>query len=431
MTEKLNLVGQRFGRLVVIEETGKDNQGNLMYLCKCDCGNEIAVRGYSLRNGDCKSCGCLRKEASSKRNTTHGYSNEKLYSVYRDMLSRCYNPKHKSYFRYGGRQENPITVCDEWLNSYEAFRDFMLAQGYDEYAPSYENTIDRIDNSKGYSPDNCRVATMRVQSLNKSSNHIITYKGKQTTVTEAAEDKGLTNHQVFNRLNKGWTMKRALEQPLDAVAIYSASGQKHTISEWAEIMGVTDAVVRGRLKTHTMQQIYDEYTGNNNKIEVNDFSVKYETADSATMTRRDWSKKLGINETTLRKLLKEHTMQEICDDCKNNNGRPSSLRRGALEVNGIKKSQKEWCEELDISPKCMRKYLAKYTMQEIYNDVVNNLGRIRKGANPPKLHEANGELHSQADWARILNISASSLGTKLKKYTMQQIYDEITKKKAN
>lgn len=369
MTEKLNLVGQRFGRLVVVEEAGKDNQGNIMYLCKCDCGNEITVRGYSLRNGDCKSCGCLRKEASSKRNTTHGYSNEKLYSVYRDMLSRCYNPKHKSYFRYGGRQENPITVCEEWLNSYESFRDFMLSQGYDEYAPSYENTIDRIDNSKGYSPDNCRVVTMKVQSLNKSSNHIITYKGKQTTVTEAAEDKGLTNHQVFNRLNKGWTMKRALTQPLTQAHIYSASGQKHTISEWAKIMGVTDAVIRGRLKTHTMQQIYDNYIKNNSKIDVNDFIVKYETADNITMNRRDWSKKLGITDTTLRKLLKDYSMQEIYDDWKNHDGELSFIRRKSLEANGVKKSQKEWCKELGVSPKYLRKHLKTKTMQQIYDEV--------------------------------------------------------------
>lgn len=420
MTEKIDMIGKHFGRLTVIRENGKSKNGSLMYLCECECGNFVTVRGISLRNGDCRSCGCLRKEVSSIGNSTHGHSNERLFNVWRGMIKRCYDVNHPSYHRYGGRG---IKVCDKWLNSYEAFRDFMLANGYPENAGPYEYSIDRIDNDGNYDENNCRVVTAKIQSLNKSNNHRISFKGEEMTITEAAQKCGLTNKQVFNRLDKGWDLKRALTQPLTQTFTYSASGQKHTIAEWAEIMGVTDAVIRGRLKTHTMQQIYDEYVGNNNKIEVNDFSVKYETANGITMNRREWSKKLGINETTLRKLLKEQTMQELYDDWKKSNGRPSSLRRGALEVNGIKKSQKEWCEELNISPKCMRKYLSKYTMQEIYDDVVNNLGRIRKGANPPKLHEANGELHSQADWARILGVPASSLGLQLKKHTMQEIYD--------
>ena len=425
MTKRLDLVNQRFGRLVVIADAGTDKQGKALFKCRCDCGNEIIVRGYSLRNGDCKSCGCLRSEASSERLTVHGHGNEKLYRIWLGMKDRCYNSKNPSYERYGGRG---IKVCDEWLNNYEAFRDFMLSQGYDEYAPSYENTIDRIDNNGNYEPSNCHVTTMKVQSLNKSNNHIITYKGKQTTVTEAAEDNGLTNHQVFNRLDKGWTMKRALTQPLTQTCTYTASGQTKTIAEWAQFMGTTDAVIRGRLRTYTMQQIYDNWIGNDKDIDVKDFSVKYETANGATMNRREWSKKLGVNETTLRKLLKEQTMQEIYDDWKSNNGRPSSLRRGALEANGIKLTQKEWCEKLKVSPKAMRRYLEKHTMQEIYDDIVNKVGKIRKESNPPKYHEANGEMHSQSEWARILDIPPTTLAQRLKTKTMQEIYDECEHK---
>ena len=420
MTKKIDLTGLRFGRLVVLREDGKDNQGNIMYLCKCDCGNEIRVRAYSLRNGDCKSCGCLRNELSSQRNKTHGHSQERLFNVWRNMIKRCFDPNHSAHEYY---YDKGITVCDEWLNNYEAFRDFMLSHGYNEYAPFGECTLDRIDNNKGYSPENCRVVSMKVQALNKSNNHIITYKLKQTTVSEAAKDKKLTSHQVFNRLNKGWTMKKALETPLNTTSTYTANGETHTIKEWAEIMNTTDSVIRGRLKTHTMQEIYNDYIINSNKIEVNDFSVKYETADGKTMNRKEWSNFLGINEATLRKLLKSYTMQEIYDNWKTNGGKLSLIRRGALEANGIKLTQKEWCEKLSISPKAMRKYLKNYTMQEIYDDCVNHLGEIRKNANPPKLHEVNGEIHSQAEWAKILGISASSLGQKLKKYTMQEVYN--------
>ena len=97
MTKKIDLVGQRFGRLTVVEESGRDSNGRVMYLCKCDCNNYTVVRAYSLRNGSCRSCGCLRKEVSSVNNSTHGHSNEKLYGVWRNMLKRCYYPKHKSY----------------------------------------------------------------------------------------------------------------------------------------------------------------------------------------------------------------------------------------------------------------------------------------------------------------------------------------------
>ena len=352
MTEKINMIGKRFGRLTVIKENGKSKNGSLMYLCECNCGNVVTVRGISLRNGDCKSCGCLRKEVSSKGNSTHGHSNERLFNVWRCMIKRCYDVNHSSYYRYGGRG---IGVCDKWLNNYEAFRDFMLANGYPQDAGPYEYSIDRIDNDGNYDENNCRVVTAKIQSLNKSNNHRISFKGEEMTLTEAAQKCGLTNKQVFNRLDKGWDLKRALTQPLTQTYTYLASGQSHTIAEWAEIMGVTDAVIRGRLKTHTMQQIYDEWIENNKKIEVNDFSVKYETANDITMNRRGWSKKLGINEATLRKLLKKHTIQEIYDNWKSHDYKVSFIRRGALEVNGIKKTQKERCKELNISPKCMRK----------------------------------------------------------------------------
>lgn len=366
MTEKIKMIGKRFGRLIVIRENGKAKNGSLMYLCECDCGNFITVRGISLRNGDCKSCGCLRKEISSKGNSTHGHSNERLFNVWRCMIRRCYDVNHSSYHRYGGRG---IKICDNWLNNYESFKNFMLDNGYPEDAGSYEYSIDRLNNDGNYEPSNCRVVTAKIQSLNKSNNHRVSFKGEEMTITEAAQKCGLTNKQVFNRIDKGWDIKRALTQPLTQAHIYLASGQKHTISEWAKIMGVTDAVIRGRLKTHTMQQIYDEYTGNNNRIEVNDFTVKYETADNITMNRRDWSKKLGITDTTLRKLLKDYSMQEIYDDWKNHDGELSFIRRKSLEANGVKKSQTEWCKELGVSLKYLRKHLKTKTMQQIYDEV--------------------------------------------------------------
>jgi hypothetical protein len=179
------------------------------------------------------------------------------------MLRRCYDPKHVAYEQYHGRG---IEVCKEWRESYEAFKEFMLAHGYDEYGLSYENTIDRINNDLGYYPENCRVVSMGIQSLNKTNNHYITYKLKKTTVTEAAEMNGLTNHQVFNRLNKGWGMKRALETPLKRSKLYVVGKEALCIDEWSQNTGIPKEVLKEKLKTQSMRKIWEECNRNNSSV---------------------------------------------------------------------------------------------------------------------------------------------------------------------
>ena len=366
MSEKIDMIGKRFGRLTVIREDGKDARGNLKYLCKCDCGNEVTVRGYSLRSGDCQSCGCFRKEASSERNSTHGHSNERLYSIWRNMLKRCYYPKHEAYERYGGRG---IEVCKEWKESYETFKEFMLSHGYDEYGLPNENTLDRIDNDGNYCPENCRVVSMKKQSLNKSNNHYITYKLKKMTVTEAAAKNGLTSHQVYNRLDKGWDMGRALHQPLTGTRTFTVNEETHTVQEWADIFGITYSALNHRLDTKTIEEIYKEWKAGSNQLKVGDFSVKLERADGKVMNRLEWSKFIGITVDTLRKLLKEHTMQEIYDDWKEHDGRLSFIRSNKLEeANGEAHTRKEWSRILGIAEKTLRNRLKKQTMQEVYDD---------------------------------------------------------------
>ena len=121
-------------------------------------------------------------------------------------------------------------------------------------------------------------------------------------------------------------------------------------------------------------------------------------------------------------------MQEIYDDWKSHGGSLSLIRRGALEANGMKLTQKEWCEKLNVSPKHLRKYLKTHTMQEIYDDIVNNLGKIKKGTSVTYALEANGETHSQSEWARILDIPPTTLRYKLKTKTMQEIYNSCKNK---
>lgn len=162
-----DMTGQQFGRLFVVERTGTRKNGEVAWKCKCTCGAETIVRRSSLIRGRTQSCGCLKKDATLQRNTKHGHSGERLFMVWYSMNNRCYNPQSINFNRYGARN---IDICDEWRDNYEAFRDWALANGYDENAPRGQCTIDRIDNDKGYSPDNCRWVDAKTQRHNQSRN---------------------------------------------------------------------------------------------------------------------------------------------------------------------------------------------------------------------------------------------------------------------
>lgn len=205
---RAEITGEKFGRLTAIKPVGKDSRNNMLWLCKCDCGGECVRAVAELRKRDNHSCGCLGKEhlkAMSKNNITHGMSGSRLLGCYKGMMSRCYRKKDASYQYYGGRG---IGVCDKW-HDFDEFEKWALESGF-----TVGLTLDRIDTTKDYSPENCRWATKKEQANNKRNTHFLTYNGETHTISEWSEISGINRSTLNNRLWRGWSAEKIFTAPV-------------------------------------------------------------------------------------------------------------------------------------------------------------------------------------------------------------------------
>lgn len=201
-----DLTGQRFGRLTAIRYAGKSAGKQTLWECRCDCGNTTIVQQQNLKNGHTKSCGCYSVELCTERTKTHGESSTRLYTIWHDMISRCYSEKHHSYCNYGGRG---ISVCDEWKSDFLNFKKWAIENGYEKNL-----SIDRIDTNGNYCPGNCRWATNRTQANNTRRNLYYTVNGEKDTLSNICRKNNLPYVTISSRVRNGWSIEKAISTPI-------------------------------------------------------------------------------------------------------------------------------------------------------------------------------------------------------------------------
>lgn len=216
MSKLINMIGYKTGLVTVIERAGL-KKGQSTWLCKCECGKTFVQYGSPLRRGKIKSCGHLLHDKNERRKIAHnsiakekhGDTTSRLYFVWLDMRRRCDSPNAVSYKNYGARG---ITVCSEWDTDYSAFKKWAFENGYNPSAGRGECTLDRIDPNAGYSPENCRWASMREQSNNRRNTYWITFNNETHTGSEWSEITGIPRNVIYSRYKAGQSPERILSK---------------------------------------------------------------------------------------------------------------------------------------------------------------------------------------------------------------------------
>lgn len=207
------LVGQKFGKLIVIEvlptyRSGKNLKRRVK--CKCDCGGEIDTRPELLYSGRSKSCGCISKQRLEEGRNKHGYHLHPLYKKWTGIKQRCYNPNSVEYHNYGGKG---VRMCEEWLDNPAKFIEWGINNGWQK---GLEIDKDLIARKLGlpallYSPDLCSFVTPKVNTNNRSITVFIEYKGEKLCISDWAERTGIPRDRIHDRYQNGWPPEKIFD----------------------------------------------------------------------------------------------------------------------------------------------------------------------------------------------------------------------------
>ena len=201
--KRLDLTNKRFGKIVCIKPLEKNNHGEIVWLCKCDCGNYCQKSSGAFKNiSKIASCGCMK--GKKPHNVYVDLENYKpIHECYTNMKTRCYNKKYKLYSRYGGRG---IKVCNEWLNDFINFYNWAIKDWKKGL------TLDRINNDGNYEPSNCKWSDRIEQANNRHTNYIVEFNGERKTLAQWSKTWGIKYSYMQNKLYKGENLEQIIKE---------------------------------------------------------------------------------------------------------------------------------------------------------------------------------------------------------------------------
>jgi len=230
--------------LTFLQDLGVNEFNQMTSLYRCDCGKwKVALR-YMVQSGKTKSCGCLRKNNHHK---THNLRNHPLYGVWGAMKSRCLNKNSSVYNRYGGAG---VTICDEWKNSFESFYNWAISNGWEQGKQIDKDIIPKKLGIKAviYSPEMCTVATRIENSNNKWNHRVVEYNGEAMNCADICRKYKLDYGVFVERLDRGWSVKDAIEKELQVGTTYTYKGESMGVYNFAKKYGFSPAGLIKRLK---------------------------------------------------------------------------------------------------------------------------------------------------------------------------------------
>lgn len=194
------------------------------------------------------------KKMQAELNTTHGLSKTKIYKIFYGMKQRCYNENNPEYKNYGGRG---IKICDEWLNDFTKFYEWMISSGWDNRKSGREQSIERNDVNGDYCPENCKLIPTKEQQLNKTNSRRITAFGKTKILSQWSIETGIPVTTIKARIDRlGWNCERALSEPVkksNNVNKIMYQGKSKTLNAWAKEFGISQSTAHYLMYSRNMK----------------------------------------------------------------------------------------------------------------------------------------------------------------------------------